>query len=196
MTEWLAWAWVIAVDLAVIVAAVFASYDRATLRDVRWQHVSAATILAVMGWEGAANVVSSVIGSTAFTAPEIGFLAAQAIFAGAAAVTLFFILRRRRWAVVLGIGLGAVRFLLAVLAVVELLPFATDMEPGSFAGAASFVVLGALPALAAVWLFLDPFIRGQLAWRPHEELAGAVSAPGWEPSDAEAEPSSDPALER
>jgi hypothetical protein len=190
MTEWLAWAWVIGVDLAVIVAAVFASYDRTLLTVVRWQHVAAATIVAVMGWEGAANVVASIIGSTAFTAADIGFLAAQAIFAGAAAVALVFVLRRRRWAVVLGIGLAAVRFLLAMLALVELISFAADMEPGSFAGTAAFVVLAALPLLLAVWLFVDPFFRGQLAWRPSEP----ASAP--EAIGDDTEPPAEPALER
>ena len=48
MSEWLAWAWVIGVDLAVIIAAVFASYDRTPLAALRPQHVAAASIVGVM----------------------------------------------------------------------------------------------------------------------------------------------------
>jgi hypothetical protein len=183
MTEWLAWAWVIGVDLAVIVAAVFASYDRTPLASLRTQHVVAATIVAVMGWEAAANVVASIIGSGAFTAVDIGFLAAQAIFAGASAVMFVFVLRRRRWAIVLGIGLAAVRFLLAMLAVVDTAQYVDSMEPAAFWGTVAFVVLGALPMLAAVWLFLDPFFRGQLAWRPAEPVVTEPADPS-EPAEA------------
>jgi hypothetical protein len=165
MTDWLAWAWVIAVDLAVVVAAVFATYDRTPLAAVRPQHVTAAAIVAVLAWEGVANVVAAIIGSNAFSAVDVAFLAAQAIFAAAAGVMVAFVLRRRRWAVVLGIGLAAARFVLAALAIVDFAAVADSMEPGGFAGTAAFVLLGALPLLVAVWLFVDPFLRGQLAWR-------------------------------
>jgi hypothetical protein len=187
MTEWLAWAWVIGVDLAVIVAAVFATYDRTPLASLRTQHVVAATIVAVMGWEAFANVAGALISPGAFAAVDIGFLAAQAIFAGAAGVMFFFVLRRRRWAVVLGIGLASVRFLLAVLAVVDTAQYAESLGP-NFVGTVTFVLLGALPMVAAVWLFLDPFFRGQLEWRPSEPAAD-------EGADA-AEPPAEAALER
>jgi hypothetical protein len=186
MTDWLAWAWVIGVDLAVIVAAIFATYDRTPLSALRWQHIVAATIVAMMGWESAANVVSSLIGGSAFTAVDIGFLSAQAIFAGAAAVMFVFVLGRRRWAVVLGIGLAASRFLFAVLAVIDTAQYVDSMDPAGFWGTVTFVLLGALPMLAAIWLFLDPFFRGQLAWRP----AGPVvteAADSLEPADAATE---------
>ena len=188
MSEWLAWAWVIGVDLAVIIAAVFASYDRTPLGSLRPQHVAAATIVGVMAWEGAANVVASLIGSAGpFTGLDIAFLAAQTIFAGAAAVMIVFVLRRRRWAVVLGIGLALSRFVLAVLAVVEMAQFSADIDPASFAGTAAFVILGALPLLVAVWLFVDPFFRDQLTWRPAAEPEpGAPAA-----VDAPAEPAPD-----
>lgn len=172
MSEWLAWAWVIGVDLAVVVGAVFASYDRTPLTALRPQHVAAATIVGVMAWEGATNVIAALVSAVGpFTALDIAFLAAQTIFAAAAAVMIVFVLRRRRWAVVLGIGLALSRFLLAILAVIEMLLASAGVEGGGIAGTAVFVSLGALPLLAAVWLFLDPFFRGQLAWSPAEPIA-------------------------
>ena len=48
MSGWLAWAWVIAVDLAIVVAAAFATYDRHALASLRPQHVAAATIVALV----------------------------------------------------------------------------------------------------------------------------------------------------
>ena len=187
MTDWLAWAWVIGVDVVVIVAAIFATYDRSPLSALRWQHIVAATIVAMMGWEAAANVVASLVGANAFTAVDIGFLAAQAIFAGAAAVMFLFVLRRRRWAVVLGIGLAAVRLLFAVLALIDTAQYFESMEPAGVWSTMTFVVLGAVPMLAAVWLFLDPFFRGQLAWRPAEPVGTAA---------ADAPETADPALDR
>jgi len=187
MTEWLAWAWVIGVDLAVIVSAVFATYDRTPLASLRTQHVVAATIVAVMGWEAVANVVGALISPGSFNAVDVGFLAAQAIFAAAAGVMFVFVLRRRRWAVVLGIGLASVRFLLAALTVVDTAQYAESMGPGNFAGTVAFVLLGALPMLAAVWLFLDPFFRGQLEWRPSGPIADAADS---------AEPPAEAAVER
>jgi hypothetical protein len=179
---------VIGVDLAVIVAAVFATYDRTPLASLRTQHVVAATIVAVTGWEAAANVVSALISPGSFNAVDIGFLAAQAIFAAASGVMFVFVLRRRRWAVVLGVGLASVRFLLAVLAVVDTVQYAESMGPQTFAGTVAFVLLGALPMLGAVWLFLDPFFRGQLEWRPSEPASH-------EGADA-AEPPAEAALDR
>jgi hypothetical protein len=180
--EWLAWAWVIGVDLAVIVAAVFATYDRTRLASLAVQHVVAATIVAVLGWEGAANVVASIIASTAFTAPDIGFLAAQAIYAAAAAVMIVFVLRRRRWAVVLGIGLASVRFVLAMLGLADIIPFAESIDPAAFAGTVTFLMLGALPALVAVWLFFDPFLRGQLSWGPSADPEPSSDAAAVDPA--------------
>jgi hypothetical protein len=187
VTEWLAWAWVIGVDLAVIVAAVFATYDRTPLASLRTQHVVAATIVAVMGWEAFANVAGAVISPGAFAAVDVGFLAAQAIFAGATGVMFLFVLRRRRWAVVLGIGLASVRFLLAVLAVVDTAQYAESLGP-TFVGTVAFVLLGALPMLVAVWLFLDPFLRGQLEWRPADPVGDESPESGEPPSEVALEP--------
>lgn len=187
MSGWLAWAWVIAVDLAIVVAAAFATYDRHALASLRPQHVAAATIVALVAWESAANVVASVVGATEpFSGLDVAFLAAQALFAGAAAVMVAFLLRRRRWAVVLGIGLALARFLLAILGLIDFMQAAGGLE-GS-ASTVAFVLLGALPLLLAIWLFLDPFLRGQLAWRP---VAASEPSASGEPSAASAEARSD-----
>lgn len=177
MTDWLAWAWVIGVDLVVVAAVVFSTYDRTPLASLRFQHVAAATIVAMVGWEAFSNVVSALISSTGLGAVDIGFLSAQAIFAAASAVALVFVLRRRRWAVVLGIGLALVRAVLAFLAIVDTAQFADSFEPGAFAGTIAFVILNAVPMLVAVWLFLDPFLRGQLRWRAAPEASASAPEP-------------------
>lgn len=177
MTEWLAWAWVIGVDLAVIVAAVFATYDRTPLGSLRPQHVAAAAIVALAGWESLSNVVSALIAGAPLGAVDIGFLAAQAIFAVASGAALVFVLRLRRWAIVLGIGLAIARAVLAVLALVDTAQYADSFEPGVFASTVAFVLLNAVPMLVAVWLFLDPFLRGQLHWRATPETSAPTTEP-------------------
>jgi hypothetical protein len=189
MSEWLVWAWVIGVDLAVVVAAVFATYDRTRLASLRPQHVGAAAIVGVLAWEAAANVVASVVaGAGQFTGLDIAFLAAQAIFAGASAVMIVFVLRRRRWAVVLGVGLALSRFVLAILGVIEITAAAGGLDAEGLGGTVVFVILGALPLLAAVWLFLDPFLRGEIAWRgdgaPEVDSSSVASSPDTTPEAA------------
>ncbi|HEX2765301.1 MAG TPA: hypothetical protein VHR55_01475 [Candidatus Limnocylindria bacterium] len=181
MTEWLAWAWVIGVDLAVIVAAVFATYDRTPLASLRPQHVAAAVIVALAGWEALSNVISALIASAPLGAVDIAFLAAQAIFAVAGGVALVFVLRLSRWAVILGIGLAFVRAVLAVLGLVDTAQYADSFEPGMFASTAAFMLLGAVPWLVAVWLFLDPFLRGELRWRAAPEASAPTTEPGATP---------------
>lgn len=183
MTAWLAWAWVIGVDLAVVAGAVAASYDRAPFPSLRPQHVVAATILGLTGWEAGANIVSTLLALDGLATVDVAFLAAQAIFAIGAIVAFVFVIRRRRWAVVLGIGLAVVRFVLAVLDVVDLAAF-SEGDP-TFVSTVVWVVLVAAPLLVAAWLFVDPFLRGQLTWRSAEDPAAASLEPATDP-DADA----------
>jgi hypothetical protein len=183
MSDWLVWAWVIGVDVAVIGAAVFATYDRSALRDLRPQHVAAATILVVLGWQGFANVVSWIVGGNPIDALFVAFAAVQLIFVGAAAVMVLYVLRRRRWAVALGIGLGTARVLFGLLSILNGALLGAGIEGPQLLAGVALDLLGAVPPFVAVWLFLDPFLRGQLTWRA---TASADEAPT--PDEAAIEP--------
>lgn len=180
VNEWVAWAWVIAVDLAVVTAVIASLVDGTRTAALRPQHVAGAAILGVGGWETAAGVAGSLAGRLPGSGADLALLFGQTTFAVAAAAVVVGIVGRRRWAVVLGIGLAIARAILAGVAAFDVSSIGGDLGPETLRSTLLFIGLSAVPFVVAAWLFVDPFRRGELRWSrdvaPAEDQRGLPPA--------------------
>ena len=174
---WQAWVWVAAIDVAVVIAAWLASTARAPLDRLLPHHVAGAVVVALIGWEIAVNQVGTVSLLSQLAGFQVAFVASQVIAAASAAVATIFILRRRSWAIVLGVGVCVVRIVAAVIGLVGLFALGPAfVDDPSMLSTVAYVILAAVPAVAGIWLLLDPFLRGSVRW-PAADRDGPAAAP-------------------
>jgi len=162
--------WAGSVGLAIAAGAWTATNRRATRPTLPPEHVAAAAIIGVFGWEIFVHLPGNVMGFWTMTA-GLGdvrgvegyqvYLAAQVAYIVATAVAVVGILRRRVWGAVLGIGLAFVRVVWsgAIL-------FQTIFTFGDVVGndlylefVISSIGLQAVPALVAIALLAWPLVR-------------------------------------
>jgi hypothetical protein len=174
---WQAWVWVGAIDLVVVIAAWIASTRRAPLERLLPHHVAAAVIVALIGWETLINQLGTVGSLAALSGFQLAFFASQLITAAAAATATVYLLRRRAWAVVLGVGVCLVRIVASIIGLVGLFGLGPDFsEDPSMGTTVAYVILNTVPAIVGIWLLVDPFLRGHLRW-PAIEAAPAGDKP-------------------
>ena len=125
---WQAWVWVGAIDLVVVIAAWIASTRRAPLERLLPHHVAAAVIVALIGWETLINQLGTVGSLAALSGFQLAFFASQLITAAAAATATVYLLRRRAWAVVLGVGVCLVRIVASIIGLVGLFGLGPDFS--------------------------------------------------------------------
>lgn len=164
MQDWHIWAWVAsaAVPIGLAVGVSLNWPGRFGLLPI--QHVVAATIVALLGWDALANAPTAIAGfhgsGTLVAGPGRGiFAVAQVAFIGAHAVGAIGLLRRHRWAAVLGMGLCAVHVGWSISAIVEMLlsyPDIFDSDPGLLLTLAVFHVAAIVPPGVAIALIVWP----------------------------------------
>ena len=187
---WQAWVWVVAIDLVVVIAAWIASTRREPLDRLLPHHVAAAVIVALIGWETLVNQVGTLGSLTALSGYQLAFFASQLITAAAAATATVYLLRRRAWAVVLGVGVCLVRIVASVIGLIGLFGLGADFaEDSSMVTTVAYVILLTVPAIVGVWLLVDPFLRGRVRWpRVDGTTADAVTDESTTVPDAPREP--------
>jgi hypothetical protein len=182
---WQAWVWVVAIDLVVVIAAWIASTRRDPLERLLPHHVAAAVIVALIGWETLVNQLGTLGSLTALSGYQLAFFASQLITGVAAATATVYLLRRRAWAVVLGVGVCVVRIVASIIGLVGLFGLGPDfVEDPSMATTVAYVILLTVPAMVGIWLLVDPFLRGRLRWPGIEAAAVDEAQPETVATDA------------
>jgi hypothetical protein len=166
--------WVFSASTVVaVVAGLLATRIRGEwLAVVPLAHAAGAAMVALFGWEvlvylpgGVRAYFATVAGipDAPAVADQQAFLVASIIFVVAAVLAVGGIVRRRPWAVVLGVGLAASRLAMSVASSFSLLSFADSFPPDEFAWQlGTLLALNAVPALVAIALLLWPFRRGSM----------------------------------
>jgi hypothetical protein len=154
------------------------------------QHVAAAAVIGVIGWEALVNIPSFLAayqGTYAGIqdAPNQGlhlaFVVAGVAYVACAAGAIVGLLARRLWGVGLGVGVSIGRIITAVSGIRQMLGFADQFAGGDpYLWYMSLTVgAGAIPALAAIVLLAWPFVTGRGAGVARD----AVEVEGIEGSD-------------
>ncbi|MEO8246806.1 MAG: hypothetical protein ABI622_06745 [Chloroflexota bacterium] len=170
--SWPTYVWAATVLLAIAAGAWTATNRPGVRPGVPLQHVAGATLLAYFAWEMLVNLPGPVVsywvavdglGDTRALAGQQAYLAGQAAFVVAGALSVVGILRGRTWAAVMGIGL-AVAVVVARLAI-----FASTLATfGDALGADDSlylsmvngtILLGAVPAFVAAGLLARPLLQ-------------------------------------
>jgi hypothetical protein len=133
------------------------------------QHVAAAALVGVIGWEGAVNLpglisqtnllYTGLAGAPGETAAKL-FAVAYAAFVTGCFVAIAGVIRRHPWGAALGTGCAVTRIAIAAYGVVQVLGFSRPQDQ-----VVSFivpVVAQAVPPLVAIALFAWPFRGGGL----------------------------------
>ena len=170
--DWYAWVFGGLMVLA-IGAAVGVGARRSTpFASLPFQHVAAAAIVGVLGWEASIILPQQLVSFSSVTAgisDPAGIrnyqlvMAAQVAFVAASVAAMIGILRRYPWGTALGIGVSGTRVGIATLGIANTLSVTGEFgEQGS--ELAWYVVTAALqgvPAVAAMVLLAWPFWRGE-----------------------------------
>ncbi len=190
--EWMLWLWMGVAVASVFGAILVARSSRPRLSRLSVEHIAAAAIIGVVGWEAAVRVPETIVTVTSGYAGIEGargqgtYEAFAATLVGSvigAVVAIVGLLRRRAWAVVLGLGVALARVGTVAIGVSNMLSL-TASDP-QFAWWSVQVAAGAVPALAAIVLLVLPFMRGTV--RPVQ----AEPSPGVSEPEAEVEPAAE-----
>jgi hypothetical protein len=167
--QWAMYAWAAAVAIAVLAGIWFATNRGATRRSLPLEHVAAATLLALFGWEMLVALPASTMGLWALTAGlgeargvegQQAFVLGQAVFAVATAVAVIGILRRRTWGIALGVGLAAALVVWTVVNTLWLfVTLGTSMSSDMYLGITTSALGRGVPALVAIGLLAWPLVR-------------------------------------
>ena len=170
------WAFSIGTVVAVVGGLLAGRVRGEWLASLPLAHAAGAALIALFGWEVLIYLPGTLqayfatvagIPNPAGVADQQAFLAASAVFAVAAVLAVVGILRRRPWAIVLGIGLAATRAAMSLAAAVSFLTYAENFEPDQFGQLlATSLAQNAVPALVATGLLLWPLLRGSTTEAP------------------------------
>lgn len=162
--------WAAAVGLALAAGGWTAMNRRTTRPTLPLEHVAAAAILGVFGWEMLVHLPGTVIGTWTLTA-GLGdvrgvegyqaFLVAQVAFVIGVAFAIVGILRRRPWGAILGIGLAVARVVWSGAVLYETLVMFGDSIGNELYldFVTSLIGLQAIPALVVITLLAWPLVR-------------------------------------
>jgi hypothetical protein len=168
--DWYAWASGGLMAIAIVAAIVVAARRPAALTSLPLQHIAAAAIIGVFGWEASINLPQQVLSFFSATAgiPEVSgirnfqiLVAAQIAFVAATLAAVVGILRRQPWGIALGIGVSAARVAMAAMGIVSTLSIIGDSADPQLAWFVVTAGLQGLPALAAIVLLAWPLVRGE-----------------------------------
>jgi hypothetical protein len=167
--QWAMYAWAAAVAIAVLAGIWFATNDRGTRSSLPLEHVAAATLLALFGWEMLVGLPASTMGLWALTAGlgevrgvegQQAFVLGQTVFVIGAAIAVVGILRRRRWGIALGVGLAAALVVWTVVNTLWLfVTLGASMSSDMHLGVATSAAGRGVPALVAIGLLAWPLVR-------------------------------------
>jgi hypothetical protein len=167
--------WVLPAGVAIAVgAAAWTAMTRPSPRaTLPLEHVAGAAIIGLLGWEAVVALPGFVAGYASLTVDigefegvraHLAQVAGLAAFAIGAAVAVVGILRRRPWAIVLGIGLSAVRAATTIASLITLWILTGEAIQvgggGYFEYAAPMLALQIVPPLVAIGLLVWPLVRG------------------------------------
>ena len=135
--------------------------------------------MALIGWETLINQLGTLGSLTALSGFQLAFFASQLITAAAAATATVYLLRRRAWAVVLGVGVCLVRIVASIIGLVGLFGLGPDFsEDPSMATTVAYVILLTVPAMVGIWLLVDPVPARSSPLARHRGGAGRRRPPG------------------
>ena len=169
--EWQAMSLAAVVAVAILAAVVTRMLRPGSFERLPLEHVAAAAIIGVTGWESAIQLPPSIaqfamigagLGGQFFSAEQIAVAAGVGLTVAAFAAT-FGILRRRPWGVVLGIGVAVAAVATAILgtiSMVAMLGTTGGLEDQLMWFVAS-VGLRGVPAIVALVLLAWPLLRGE-----------------------------------
>jgi hypothetical protein len=165
---WQAWGFAAAVGVAIAAAIVARVLLPGALERLPIEHVAAAAIIGVVGWEAAIQLPGNLISFLSIGAGLGGFivtpLQVYVVAASLSTIAMFVavvaILRRQIWGVALGVGVGLVQVAMSAVGVVSLLGMtAQGMPEDQLLWLLVSVGLRAVPGIVAVALLLRPLRR-------------------------------------
>jgi hypothetical protein len=165
---WQAWGFAAAVGVAIAAAIVARVLLPGALERLPIEHVAAAAIIGVAGWEAAIQLPGNLISFLSIGAglgefivtPLQVYVLAASLSTIAMFVAVIAILRRQIWGVALGVGVGLVQVAMSAVGVVSLLGMtAQGMREDQLLWLLVSVGLRAVPGIVAVALLLRPLRR-------------------------------------
>ena len=166
--DWQAWGFAAAVGVAIAAAIVARVLLPGALERLPIEHVAAAAIIGVVGWEAAIQLPGNLISflsigaglGTFIVTPLQVYVFAASLSTIAMLVAVIAILRRQIWGVALGVGVGLVQVAMSAVGVVSLLGMtAQGMPEDQLLWLLVSVGLRAVPGIVAVALLLRPLRR-------------------------------------
>lgn len=166
--DWQAWGFAAAVGVAIAAAIVARVLLPGALERLPIEHVAAAAIIGVVGWEAAIQLPGNLISflsigaglGTFIVTPLQVYVFAASLSTIAMFVAVIAILRRQIWGVALGVGVGLVQVAMSAVGVVSLLGMtAQGMPEDQLLWLLVSVGLRAVPGIVAVALLLRPLRR-------------------------------------
>ena len=166
--DWQAWGFAAAVGVAIAAAIVARVLLPGALERLPIEHVAAAAIIGVVGWEAAIQLPGNFISflsigaglGTFIVTPLQVYVFAASLSTIAMFVAVIAILRRQIWGVALGVGVGLVQVAMSAVGVVSLLGMtAQGMPEDQLLWLLVSVGLRAVPGIVAVALLLRPLRR-------------------------------------
>jgi hypothetical protein len=165
---WQAWGFAVAVGVAIAAAIVARVLLPGALERLPIEHVAAAAIIGVAGWEAAIQLPGNLISFLSIGAglgefivtPLQVYVLAASLSTIAMFLAVIAILRRQIWGVALGVGVGLVQVAMSAVGVVSLLGMtAQGMPEDQLLWLLVSVGLRAVPGIVAVALLLRPLRR-------------------------------------